>query len=112
MLRNILVCVIGLALNAQASQKLDGPPPQKVGGYQAAKVDEPIIVEAKAFVQKHLAILRTESIKEASIQIVAGTNIRLVCRVAEEEGSGMWEFRAFKSLRGRWELQLARRLGN
>ena len=110
MLRNILVCALGLALNAQASPKTEMP--QMVGGYQASKVDAPVILEAKAFVQKHLAILKIESVKEAKIQIVAGTNIKLICRVAEKGDSGTWEFLVFRKLGGGWRLESARRTGN
>ncbi len=93
----------GASLNAQG-------PPRRVGGYQAAALDAPLVVQARAFIQKHLAILRLEEIQEASTQVVAGTNVKLVCKVSGEGEPARWEFVAWHKLDGAWLLHSARRL--
>jgi hypothetical protein len=86
------------------------PEPRLVGGYQAAALDAPLVLEAQAFIQKHFAFLRLEAIQEAYTQVVAGTNVKLVCRVAGEGEPSQWEFVAWRKLNGTWELQSARRV--
>ena len=110
MKRTVLLTFLGLALTAQnppSSAKHPMP-----GAPVASTTDTPVVREAKAFVQKHLAILRIKEVKEASTQVVAGLNVKLVCRVAEEEGSGTWEFHAYRKLDGHWRLQSAQRIGD
>ena len=82
------------------------------GAPQLAEQNDPLVLEAKEFVQKHLALLRIEEIKEAHTQVVAGRNVRLVCRVKEDQGEGTWEFVAYRPLSGHWQLLLARRLSD
>jgi hypothetical protein len=82
------------------------------GAPQPADRNDPLVLEAKEFIQKHLALLRIEEIKEAHTQVVAGRNVRLVCRVKEELGEGTWEFVAYRPLNGHWQLILAKRLSD
>jgi hypothetical protein len=84
--------------------------PVLVGGYQPAAVDSPMALEARAFIQKHLAILRLDRIQEAYTQVVAGTKVKLVCQVSGEGAPSRWEFVAWRKLDGTWELQSARRV--
>jgi hypothetical protein len=90
------------------------PSPSKPlpGAPQPADQNNPLVLDAKAFIQKQFALMRIEEIKEAHTQIVAGRNVRLVCRVKEEQGEGTWEFVAGRSLSGHWQLLLARRLSD
>jgi len=103
----LLLPLLGLTVMAQAP-----PPRPKPGSARPAPADDPLVVEARGFIQKHLAILRIERVMEASTQVVAGRRVRLVCRVREEEGEGQWEFVAYRPLNGPWRLQLAQRLGD
>ena len=83
--------------------------PQVVGGYRNAPLDAPLVFEAKAFIQKHFALLRLERIQEAATQVVAGTNVKLVCLVSGEGDPAPWEFVAWRKLDGSWMLQSARK---
>jgi hypothetical protein len=82
------------------------------GAPQPATQNDPLVLEAKEFIQKHLALLRIEEINEAHTQVVAGRNVRLVCRVKEEQGEGTWEFVAYRPPNAHWQLLLARRLSD
>jgi len=104
----LLLPLLGLTLMAQA---LPPTPKPRPGSVQPANLDDPLVEEAKGFVQKHLAILRIERVTEATTQVVAGRRVRLLCRVKEEEGEGQWEFIASRQPNGKWHLQLAKRLG-
>jgi hypothetical protein len=105
----LVLPLLGVGLMAQTPS--DSPKP-KPGSAQPATLDDPLVAEAKGFIQTHLAILRIERVTEASTQVVAGRRVRLVCRVKEEDGEGLWEFVAYRRLNGRWHLQLAKRLGD
>jgi len=50
-------------------------------------------------------------VRKAGTQVVAGTNVKLVCRVTGEGAPARWEFVAWHRLEGTWELISARRLG-
>jgi hypothetical protein len=80
------------------------------GGYRAAALDAPLVLQAQAFIQKHLALLRLEELQEAYTQVVAGINVKLVCRVTGEGEPARWEFVAWRKLDGTWMLQSARKL--
>jgi len=80
------------------------------GGYQTTDVDSAQVREARAAVQKNLATLRIESVREAYVQVVAGLNFRLVCEVSGEGGPAVWEFVIWHKLDGTWQLTGARRL--
>jgi len=79
------------------------------GGYTPAKVDDPLVLEAKAAVQRQFALLRLETVLDAGLQLVAGLNVALVCRVQEADGQGIWAFRVHRRLDNSWQLTLARR---
>jgi hypothetical protein len=104
-----LAAFLGVALTAQAAAV---PPRPKAGAPRPAALDDPLVLEAKAFVQKHFALLRLGEMLDASTQVVAGRNIRFTCRVEEEDGAGTWTFVAWRRLDGRWRLQLAERVGD
>jgi hypothetical protein len=99
------LCVPVLAAGAAAQDA-----PRLVGGYQAAALDAPLVLQARAFIQKHLALLRLEEVQEAYTQVVAGTNVKLVCQVTGEGDPARWEFVAWRKLDGTWLLQSARKL--
>ena len=84
--------------------------PPLVGGYRAAALDAPLVLEAKAFIQQHFALLRLDRIHEAATQVVAGTNVKLVCLVSGEGDPTQWEFVAWRKLDGSWRLQSARKV--
>lgn len=97
-------------LAATGSQVTAQERPRHVGGYHAAALDAPLVLQARTFIQKQLALLRLEEVQEAYTQVVAGTNVKLVCRASGEDGPAFWEFVAWRKLDGAWELRLARRL--
>ncbi|WP_306599924.1 hypothetical protein [Geothrix sp. 21YS21S-2] len=81
-----------------------------MGGYRPAPLDAPPVLEARTFVQTHFARLRLGEVRKAGTQVVAGTNVKLVCRVTGEGAPARWEFVAWRRLDGTWELISARRL--
>lgn len=98
---------------AQAPQDPSGPPnPSRiiVGGYQPAQTDTPLVLDAKAFVQKHLASMNLNEVTEAYTQVVAGLNVKLVCEVMADDGPSFWEFVAYRSLDSKWHFYSANRI--
>jgi hypothetical protein len=80
------------------------------GSYQQIEPDRQDVQEARAAVQKQLAQLRIEEVVEAWVQVVAGMNYRLDCRVTDADRTSTWEFVIWHRLDGQWELQSARQL--
>ncbi len=114
MRRMILALVVSPLIAQPPSQPPSHPPryPIPPGGPTQANQDSPIVLAARECVQKHLAILRIESVLEARTQRAAGYNVTLVCRVIEEDGKGTWEFGARRLLSGQWRFQSACRTGD
>jgi hypothetical protein len=107
----VLSTLMVFHMAAQSPQPPTAPHP-KPGAPNAAPVNDPLVAEARAFIQKHLPLLRIESVQEATTQVVAGRSVRLVCRVKEEEGTRTWEFVVWRKLNGHWSLQSAKRTGD
>ena len=104
----VLVPFLASAFPAQA-----GPAPKVApmpGSYQLAEVDRADVQQAREAVQKHFSTLRIEEVREAWIQVVAGTNYRLVCRVSENDGPSTWEFVIWHRLDDTWRLESAKRV--
>jgi hypothetical protein len=84
----------------------------KPGAPVPAAADTPLVTEARAFIQKHLAILRILEVREATTQVVNGRNVKLTCTVQDEDGTSLWEFAASRRRDGHWRLMSARRLSD
>lgn len=80
-----------------------------IGGYRPVPTDNPLVAEAKAYVQKHLVAMSLGEVAEAFTQVVAGVNVKFVCQVAADDGTSTWEFVAYQSLDGRWHFWSANR---
>jgi hypothetical protein len=80
------------------------------GGYQSADVESAEVQEARAAAQKQLPNLRIEAVLEAYVQVVAGENYKLVCRVSGEAGPATWAFVVWHRLDGQWQLTDARQM--
>jgi len=100
----------GLAIIMLTWPLLAGTGGGLMGGYRPVPLDAPPVLEARAFVQTHFARLRLGEVRKAGTQVVAGTNVKLVCRVTGEGAPARWEFVAWSRLDGTWELISARRL--
>jgi hypothetical protein len=105
-LRNLAFCL--LAASPAFAQAPTVPPP--MGAYRPAPVDTPLVGDARAFVQKHLASMTLGDVTEAYIQVVAGLNVKLVCTVVADDGPSAWEFVAYRSLDGKWHFYSANRI--
>lgn len=77
------------------------------GGYRAVDIGSADVQEAKAAIRRQLACLPIETVLEAYVQVVAGSNFKLVCQI---EAGGVWEFVVWHRLNDLWELTSARRL--
>ena len=84
--------------------------PIRVGGYEACPTDSQLALEARAFIQKNLSALTITEVAGAYIQLVAGLNVKLVCRVKGEDGPSEWQFVAYQSLDHTWHLYAAERI--
>ena len=80
------------------------------GGYQRVDRDRQDVQEAREAIQKNLALLRVGEVQEAWVQVVAGMNYRLTCRVTAGGEDSTWEFIIWHRLGGRWELRSARQI--
>ncbi len=107
----LLPACLSLGSGAQEAPPPRKAPPVKPGGQSPVDPDSPLVKEARDFVQKHLALLHIETVREAHTQVVAGRNVRLLCAVGGEE-AGVWEFAALKRPDGHWRLLSARRVGD
>ena len=90
-----------------SSNATEGP---IMGAYAPAATDNPLVQDARAFIQNHLASMSLNEVTEAYTQVVAGMNVKLVCEVAGEDGTATWQFVAYRSLDGRWHWHSATRV--
>ncbi len=67
----------------EPSLQRESEKPPVAGGFTDIALDEPMVLEAHAFLREELKNIRPDillgAVKQAARQIVAGTNIRLVC---------------------------------
>ena len=84
-------------------------PPRLVGGFKPLEVDQPLVKDAKAAIQSYFASLKLEAVLAAEVQVVAGTNFRMICQVQEPDGPATWRFVIWHRLDGKWRLTSARR---
>ncbi len=78
------------------------------GSYQSVDPDSAEVREARAAIQRQMECLPIASVQEAFVQVVAGLNYKLVCRV--ETDGNVWEFVVWHRLNDAWELTSAKRL--
>jgi hypothetical protein len=110
-----LLCLFtGMAAHAQANPQPGSTPANthRMGAYEPAPSDMPLVQDAKTYIQKHLASMSVNEIREAYTQVVAGLNVKLICAVTSDDGPSDWQFVAFRSLDGRWHLTSARRIAS
>ena len=103
-----LLCPL-LGTPAQAQEPV-GPDFHAPGSYDPCPTDTAVAMEARAFVQRNLAAMTIVEVCEAYTQLVAGLNVKLVCKVAGEDGPSRWQFVAYRSLDKRWHLYGATRI--
>ena len=81
-----------------------------VGAYQIARVDAPLVLQARKAIQRHFRLLRLGQVLEAYTQVVAGTNVKLVCKVKGEAQESQWEFVVWHKLDNSWQFQSCARV--
>jgi hypothetical protein len=81
-----------------------------VGAYTVARIDAPLVLQAREAIQKHFSILRLGEVLEASTQVVAGTQVKLVCQVTGEAEPSRWQFVIWQKLDQTWQLQSCARV--
>ncbi|MGA2081579.1 MAG: hypothetical protein ABSH53_13355 [Holophaga sp.] len=112
-LRRFAFVLCPLLAAAHPAQAATQPPSQAApmpGSYQSIEATDPGVQEAKEAVQRYLASLRIEEVREAWTQIVAGQNFKLMCRVSGERGPSTWLFVIWHRLDGTWQLDSAYRM--
>ena len=108
-----LLCLFtGMAAHAQANPQPGSAPSKqpRVGAYEPTSSDTPLVLDAKNYIQKHLASMSVAEVREAYTQVVAGLNVKLICAVTSDDGPSDWQFVAFRSLDGCWHLTSAKRI--
>jgi len=111
-LLSALLCpLLGLMAHAQAPTSSPATHDGALfGAYQLVPSTTPVVQEARAYLQSHLPFLTLEDVPVAYVQIVDGTNVKLICTSMEEGRSASWKFVTFRSPDGLWHLGLAERL--
>lgn len=105
-----LLCpILGSPAAAQTAAAAS-PSNHRMGAYEPAPTDTPLVQEARTFIQRHLASFNLDEVTEAYTQVVAGFNVKLVCKVTAEDGPSAWQFVAYRSLDGQWHFWSADRL--
>jgi hypothetical protein len=82
------------------------------GSYSSRSVESADVQDARAAVQKEFTNLRIETVQEAYVQVVAGVNYKLICRVSAAEGPATWEFVVWHRLDGHWQLTSANQIAD
>jgi len=93
---------------------MEGHARRLVGGYAPAGVDDALVREARTEIQRYFVpeLQRLAEIRQASTQVVAGLNVKLLCQVTSaDRGPSLWEFVAWRRLDGAWQLISATRVG-
>jgi hypothetical protein len=82
------------------------------GGYAAIDPGSELAGQAKATIQAYFspAKMRLEEVLQASSQVVAGTNVKLRCKVTGDVEPAVWEFVVWHKLDGSWRLTAATKL--
>jgi len=112
-----LVCLfLGTAGQAQAPNAVASPDaspdatPILVGAYVPAPVDAPVVQEARNYVQSFMVSMALGEVTTAYVQIVNGTNVKLICTATEEGRQASWLFVVYHSLDNNWHFTLAQHL--
>jgi len=111
----IVFALAGLPLVGAGPDQPARPPEgpgRLVGAFKALAVDQQLVKDAKAAIQSYFTSLKLETVLEAEVQVVAGSNFRLTCEVREPVGAGIWRFVIWRRLDGTWRLTSARRRGD
>jgi len=107
----LTLTIAGTALAAGAPQAGNAHPGPRAGGFVPVPADQPLVLAAKAAIQKYFATLQLGNVQEAATQVVAGMNVRILCQVKEGDDQMVWRFQIWRKLDGTWRLTSARRLG-
>jgi hypothetical protein len=79
------------------------------GGYAAIDPASDVALQARANIQGYFSLsqMRLEDILQAATQVVAGTNVKLRCKVTGDVEPAVWEFVIWHKLDGSWRLTAA-----
>lgn len=105
----VAACLLWAAPHSACAAASAQTPPMP-GGYQPRDVADADVQEARAAIQEQLASMRIEEVQAAYVQVVAGLNFKLICRVSGDDGPSTWQFVIWRRLDGTWRLTEARRL--
>jgi hypothetical protein len=110
---SLLVCPLLAAPQPKAIHAAGQVAPQVMpGSYRNADPESPDVVEARDAIQSRLAQLTIEKVNAAYVQVVAGTNYKLVCDVQDTTGPTVWQFVVWHRLNGEWDLTSAEKLSS
>jgi hypothetical protein len=78
------------------------------GGWMKIAVDDKAVTDSLAYLKQNFPVIRIEGVQSAYQQVVAGLNIKLVCKVSQMGNDEMWELIIYKDLMGNLQLTGAR----
>ncbi|GEM_PF-2477837 len=100
----VMLCIVILTSICLAQERLVCENKPMVGGYAKVTVSEKVVTETLSFLKKSFPAFGIESVEEAYTQVVAGMNIKLVCKVSHPQCTETWELVVYRDLNGEYHL--------
>ena len=107
-----LVSLVGFTTHAQAL--IPGESMARTGliagAFAPTPVDAPLVQDARSFAQSRIPSLALLEVNVAYVQVVDGTNIKLVTTGLEDGRQVTWKIVVYRQLDGQMSLALAEKL--
>jgi hypothetical protein len=100
----LMFCLFIVASVCYAQERMVSDNRQIVGGYTKVSVDSKDVTDALSYVKKNFPAFGVESVEEAYTQVVAGLNVKMVCKVAHPKCSEKWELTVYRDLKSEYHL--------
>lgn len=100
----LIFCLFVVVSVCSARETMLSDNRQIVGGYTKVAVDSKDVTDALSYVKKNFPAFGVESVEEAYTQVVAGLNVKMVCKVAHPKCSEKWELTVYRDLKNEYHL--------
>ncbi len=105
----VFLCVSLLTSVCLAQGMLVSDSTKMVGGYMKVAVSDKEVAAALSYLKKNFPALGIESVVEASTQVVAGMNIKMICKVTHAGTSETWEMVVYRDLKNEYHFTGAKK---
>jgi hypothetical protein len=95
-------CILTSACLAQGTIVSDNK--QVAGGYTKVPVNEKEVTGALSYLKKNFPAFGIDSVEEAYTQVVAGVNIKLICKVTHPGNRETWEIIVYRDLKNEYHF--------